>query len=62
MMLAFLTNKVPFFQLYLKYFVFLTQIMKKYAIFVIPTKNKVIYDTNEHAKLCAKFKPLEQHN
>ena len=43
MMLAFLTNKVSFFS-YIKYFAFLTQIRKKYAIFVIPTKNKIIYD------------------
>ena len=26
-------------------FRFLTQITKEYAIFVIPTKNKIIYDT-----------------
>ena len=31
------------FQLYFKYFAFLTHIRKKYAIFVMPTKNKVVY-------------------
>ena len=41
-MLTFLTNKVPFFQLYIKCFAFLSQIRRKYVIFVIPTKNKVI--------------------
>ena len=44
-MFAFLTNKVPFFSYILKYFTFLTQIRKKYGIFVIPTKNKIICDT-----------------
>ena len=44
-MFAFLTNKVPFFSYILKYFAFLTQIRKKYGIFAIPTKNKVICDT-----------------
>ena len=44
-MFTFLTNKVPFFSYILKYFAFLTQIRKKYGIFVIPTKNKVICDT-----------------
>ena len=38
-MFTFLTNKVPFFSYILKYFAFLTQIRKKYGIFVIPTKN-----------------------
>ena len=42
---SFLTNKVPFFSYILKYFNFLTQIRKKYGIFVIPTKNRVICDT-----------------
>ena len=42
---AFLTNKVPFFSYILKYFVFLTQIGKKYGIFVMPAKNKIICDT-----------------
>ena len=41
MTLAFLTNKVSFFELNIKYFDFLTQIRNKYVIFVIPTKNKV---------------------
>ena len=45
MMLAFLTNKVPFFQLCLKYFAYLTEIRKKYVLFVIPTNNKVICDS-----------------
>ena len=44
-MFAFLTNKVPSFSYILKYFAFLTQIRKKYGIFVIPTKNKVICDS-----------------
>ena len=44
-MFANLTNKVPFFSYILKYYAFLTQIRKKYGIFVIPTKNKVICDT-----------------
>ena len=44
-MFAFLTNKVPFFSYILKYFAFLTQIRKKYGIFAILTKNKVICDT-----------------
>ena len=44
-MFVFLTNKVPFFSYILKYFAFLTQIRKKYGIFVIPTINKVICDT-----------------
>ena len=44
-MFAFLTNKVPFFSYILKYFAFLTQIRKKYGIFAIPAKNKVICDT-----------------
>ena len=44
-MFAFLTNKVHFFQLYIEIFCFLTQIRIKYGIFVIPTKNKVICDT-----------------
>ena len=44
-MFAFLTNKVPFFSYILKYFAFLTQIRKRYGIFAIPTKNKVICDT-----------------
>ena len=42
MMLAFLTGTI--FQLYFKYFVFLTQIRKKYTMFVILAKNKVIYE------------------
>ena len=44
MMLAFLTNTVPFFS-YLSKFCFLTQIMKKYAIVEISTKKKIICDT-----------------
>ena len=44
-MFAFLTNKVPFFSYISQYFAFLTQIRKKYGIFVIPSKNKVICDT-----------------
>ena len=32
----------PIFHLYIKYFAFLAQIRRKYVIFVIPTKNKVI--------------------
>ena len=44
-MFSFVTNKVPFFTCILKYFAFLTQIREKYGIFVIPTKNKVICDT-----------------
>ena len=44
-MFTFLANKVPFSSYILKYFAFLTQIMKKDGIFVIPTKNKVISDT-----------------
>ena len=44
-MFAFLTNKVPFFSYILNFFTFLTQIRKRYGIFVIPTKNKVICDT-----------------
>ena len=45
MMLAFLRNKVPFFS-YISNILYksLTQIRKKYAIIVIPTKHKVIYD------------------
>ena len=43
-MFAFLTNKVPLFSYISKYFAFLTQIRKKYGIFVISTKNKVICD------------------
>ena len=44
-MFAFLTNKVLYFSYILKYFAFFTQIKNKYGIFVIPTKNKVICDT-----------------
>ena len=44
-MFAFLTNKVPLFSYISKYFAFLTQIRKKYGIFVISTKNKVICET-----------------
>ena len=44
-MFAFLTNKVSFFSYLPQYFAFLTQIRKKYGIFVIPTKSKVICDT-----------------
>ena len=42
-MFAFLTNKVPFFS-YISN-AFLTQIRRKYVIFVIPAKNKVICDS-----------------
>ena len=44
-MLAFLANKAPFFQLSFKYLAFLTQIRKDYAIFVICTKNETICET-----------------
>ena len=36
--LPFLTNNVPFFQLFFKYFAFLTQIRKKCAISKVSTK------------------------
>ena len=42
MMLAFLTNKVPFFSYISNILLFFTQIKKKYAIFVITTKNEII--------------------
>ena len=45
MMLAFLANKAPFFQLSLKYLAVLTQIRKDYTIFVICTKNETICET-----------------
>ena len=45
MMLAFLTNKVPFFSYISKILFFLTQVRKKYVIFVISTINKVICDS-----------------
>ena len=44
-MLAFLANKAPFFQLSFRYLAFLTQIRKDYAIFVICTKNETICET-----------------
>ena len=44
-MLAFLANKAPFFQLSFKYLAFLTQIRKDYAIFVICTKIETICET-----------------
>ena len=43
MMLAFLTNKVPFFSYILNILRFDSN-QEKYAVFVLPTKNKVIYD------------------
>ena len=44
-MFAFLTNKVPFFSYISNVLLFLTQIRRKYVIFVILTKNKVICDS-----------------
>ena len=43
MILAFLTNKVPFF----KYFAFMTRIRKKYAVCVIPIKEKLFMMLNQ---------------
>ena len=43
-MFTFLMNKVPFFS-YISNVCILTQIRRKYVIFVIPTKNKVICDS-----------------
>ena len=43
-MLAFLTNKVPFFsyfQLFFKYFAFLTHIRKKCAMSKVSTNNRI---------------------
>ena len=48
-MLAFMTNKVPFFsyfQLFFKCFAFLTQIKKKCAMSEVSTKNIIIWDSN----------------
>ena len=44
-MFAFVTNKVPFFSYLSNLLPFLTQIRRKFVIFVIPTKNKVIFDS-----------------
>ena len=44
-MFAFLTNKVPLFSYISNILVFFTQIRRKYVIFVIPTKNKVIFNS-----------------
>ena len=44
-MFAFPTNKVPFLSYISNVLLFLTQIRIKYVIFVIPTKNKVICDS-----------------
>ena len=44
-MLAFLTNKAPYFSYLSKIFAFLTQIRKNYTIFVICTKNETICET-----------------
>ena len=40
-----MTNKVPFFNYFSKYFAFLTQIRKKCAISEVSTKNRIIWDT-----------------
>ena len=42
LMLAFLTNKAPFFSYLSNMWLFLTQIRKDYAIFVICAKNETI--------------------
>ena len=44
-MLTFLTNKAPFFSFLPNIWLFFTQIMKDYAIFVICTKNETICGT-----------------
>ena len=43
-MLAFLTGKVRFFLAIFQIFCFFDSDQEKYAIFVIPTKTKIIYD------------------
>ena len=44
MMLVFLSNEVSFFSYISNILYFFTNIRKKYAVFVTPTKNKIIYD------------------
>ena len=44
-MLAFLTNKAPFFSYLSNIWIFLTQIRKNYAIVVICAKNETICET-----------------
>ena len=44
-MLAFFDKYSPIFQLSFKDFAFLTQIMKKYAIVEMSTRNKIICDS-----------------
>ena len=46
-MLAFMTNKIPFFKLSFIFFCFFfTRIRKKCAISEVPTKNRIICDTD----------------
>ena len=44
MMLAFLTKKVQFFRYISNIFLFSLRLEEKYVIFVIPSKDKIIYD------------------